>query len=119
MLFRLVKGGPHTERDGKVYKVGNVIESETDLVKAFGSTGKFALVDGSPNNGGGADPSPDFGSDVTSVIMPAILESDSNIRIFQKSAWYSIVDMETGVALNEKKLRKSEVEQFVKKYIED
>lgn len=44
--FRLVKGaGPHKQA-GKVYRAGDEVENEADLVKIF--PGKFELVSGTP-----------------------------------------------------------------------
>ena len=136
MLFK-VKKGTHYGRGGKVYKKGDSVESSRDLASVF-SKEKFerdyaaeqkvgvAVVD-KPNI-----PLPvaevkeskeddvkefgEYGEDVTSEFPTA---DKVEVMVFGKSKWYTVVDKADGEVLNEKKLRRKEVEPFLEQYLND
>lgn len=117
MLFKLVKGGPHTEA-GKIYKVGDTIETDRPLDEIFKRLGKFERVNGSPDDvGGGGAPPTKYGSDVTSMMEPSLL--DKGLRLYKKGSWYFVVDLESDTQLNEKGLREKDVADFVKPYLDE
>jgi len=146
MLFRLKEHcGQHVE-DGKVYKSGDVIETERDLPTIFhgkdakgrNRDGKFERVhedlkdtgkkDTSrvqrPNIPPGVSPKQEtkvadeesvHGKDVTSEFPTA---EKVDVKVFEKSRWFTVVDMQDNSVLNEKKLRRKEVEPFLGQYLD-
>jgi len=58
----------------------------------------------------------EYGEDVTSEFPTA---EKLEVKVFEKSKWYTIVDTSDGEVLNEKKLRKKDVIPFLEQYLED
>ncbi len=58
-------------------------------------------------------PTSEHGKDVTSEFPTA---DKAGLLVFEKSKWYTVVDKADNQVLNEKKLRKAEVEDFVEQY---
>ena len=140
MLFK-VKNGEHRGRDKKVYKKGDIIESKADLRRIF--RGKFREVHGKgpsspedvekpkipgPADEGGEDkevaspPKSDttekpseYGVKVTSEFPTA---KKVKLDVYRKAFWHVVVDPENGNVLNDKKLRKKDVEPFLAQYRE-
>jgi len=137
MLFKL-KRGKHCQRDNKVYKKGDTVESSLDLVTVFGKA-KFerdyeaekkigiAAVISKPNISPPVDKVEDkgegksksvlspFGKDVTSEFPAA---EKIEVSVFEKSRWYTVVDEADDSVLNKKSLRRKEVEPFLNQYLE-
>lgn len=144
------KCGDHVEPDanGKPvkYVAGDVVPSKIDLVRTFPE--KFELVEGQevskgeklntpsiplPNevkreitNVESETPEPiesetpsesEYGQDVSDEFPTA---SEVNLKVFEKSKWYTVIDPEEdNEVLNEKKLRKNAVEDFLAQYLSD
>ena len=60
----------------------------------------------------------EHGVDVTSD-FPIVSKLDMELKVFEKSKWFTVVDPENDEVLNEKKLRKGKVEGFLKDYLQD
>ena len=58
----------------------------------------------------------EYGKDVTAKFPSA---SKVKLKVYVKSNWYSVVDPDDGEVLNEKKLRKRAVTEFLKDYLEE
>ena len=145
MLFKL-KRGTHYDRNGKVCKKGDIVESSRDLVAVF-SKEKFerdfvaeqkagVVTVSKPNIPPPVDKDEDriedeveddveetkseslstYGKDVTSKFPTA---EKVEVSVFEKSKWYTIVDKADGEVLNEKKLRKKEVKPFLEQYLDE
>jgi len=134
MIFK-VKRGIHYGKDGKVYKKGESVESLNDLVAIYGAV-KFerdfvaeqkagiAVVDNKPNIPPPVDKGEDkkstssplskYGEDVSSNFSNA---AKVGVSVFEKSKWHTVVD-EDGEVLNEKKLRRKDVNPFLEQYLD-
>lgn len=147
MLFRLKKGCGQHVGNGKLYKPGDVIETSRDLPTIFhgkdasgrNRPGKFEKVyedlkdtgakDTSrirkPNIPPGVSPKQEtkkvvdeesvHGKDVTSEFPTA---EKVGVKVFEKSRWFTVVDTQDNSVLNEKKLRKKDVEPFLEQYLD-
>jgi len=125
MIFK-IKRGTHYGRDGKVYKKGEKVESTRDLVAVF-SPGKFErdfaaeqkagiVTVSKPNIPPPVDKKSEYGKDVTSEFPTA---ETVEVMVFEDSKWYTIVDKADDSVLNEKKLRRKNVEPFLKQYLDE
>ena len=134
MIFK-VKRGTHYGADGKAYKKGALVESSRDLVAVF-SKAKFERdyaaeqkTDGTTANSKPNIPrsasklkakkskkevSSEHGIDVTSEFPTA---TKVGVKVFEKSKWYTAVDEQDDEVLNEKKLRRKDVESFLEQYL--
>ena len=131
MFFRIKEGcGKHTDLDGTEYKAGSIIESETDLCKAFRM--KFELVAEMPlgkqlkkpkipTKGRGTkkasaqketDPLAVYGNNVTEKFEEA--DPDAVLIYHKKGSGYSIIDPKDNKPFNEEPLtKKSQVVPFL------
>jgi len=141
--FRLrPRCGNHIEKnsEGKpiTYKSGDVVKSDRDLTIAF--PGKFEVVLGgdasedmptAPNIPKSSKkkkittspkesvsekveiPESEHGVDVTKEFLTA---SEAKLKVFEKSKWFTVVDPDNNEVLNEKKLRRGKVEDFLADY---
>jgi len=134
MLFKVLRGTHY--RDGKVYRKGDTIETSLDLVAMFGKarfernfeaeqrTGSVVVnkpdipppVDEAETQFDGSDDSIDYGEDVTSEFPTA---EKIEVLVFEKLKWYTVVDKADGEVLNEKKLRRKDVEPFLGLYLDE
>jgi len=140
MLFK-VKRGTHY-RDGKVYKKGDTMESPIDQVAIYGKErferdfeaeqkAGIVVIDSKPNIpppvGVGVDKDGDdaeitspslseYGKDVTSEFPTA---EEMSVTVFEKSKWFTVVDADDNEVLNEKKLRRKDVEPFLEQYLDE
>jgi len=136
MLFKLKKRCGDHYQNGKRYRAGDIVESSLDLCVRFPA--KFerdfaaeqkantAPAVSKPNipppvdKGGDKNkPSPlstKYGEDVTSKFPTA---EEVEVLVFEKSKWYTVVDKADGEVLNEKKLRRKDVEPFLGQYLSD
>lgn len=111
------KCGGHRERDEAGdyvdYKGGDIVESDRELDKIFARTNKFTRLSESPEAGPGlgSAQSPEFGTDVTSVAEKFPLEG--KYKVFQKGAWFNVIEVESGERVNSKALRAKDVDAFV------
>jgi len=136
MKFRLKKNcGSHVE-GGKIYKAGDIIETDNDLAAIFhgkdangnNRPGKFELIhDESLKDTGKEDTTrvrPDiappaaneYGKDVSSEFPTA---DKVDVLVFEKSKWYTVVDKADGEVLSEKRLRRKDVEPFLEQYLNE
>jgi len=141
--FRLrPRCGNHIEKNSEdkpiTYKSGDVVKSDRDLTIAF--PGKFEVVLGgeasedmptapniskpskkkkistSPKESASKKveiPESEHGVDVTKEFPTA---SEVKLKVFEKSKWFIVVDPDNNEVLNEKKLRKGKVEDFLADY---
>lgn len=58
-------------------------------------------------------PHPEFGEDITKDFPEA---AASRLKIYINKAWCQVVDDDNGSVLNDKKLRRNEIEDFIKQY---
>ena len=56
----------------------------------------------------------EYGVDVTKDFPTA---AEVNLQVFEKSKWFTVVDPDNGEVLNEKKLRRNKVENFLADYL--
>jgi len=142
------KCGTHIEpgKEGKApvqYKPGDIVQSDRDLIELFPN--KFEIP---PGEAGQSNtpivPPPDiplptksvssedtdekvdspsgsklvigYGKDVTASFATAAVV---DLRVFEKSKQYTVVDPEDGEPLHNGKLRKKQVEDFLQKFVED
>lgn len=146
MLFRLKEKCGHHVEDGKIYKSGDIIETERDLPTIFhgkdakgrNRSGKFERVHENLKDTGTKDTSriqrPNIppgvspkqktkvankesahGEDVTSEFPTA---EKVEVKVFEKSRWFTVIDTQDDSILNEKKLRRKEVELFLEQYLD-
>jgi len=130
MIFKL-KRGSHYQGDKKFMK-GDTVESSHDLVTLFGKE-KFERDYPAEQKAGIATinkpniPSPvakadvdkepgEYGEDITSEFSTA---EEAEVTVFEKSNWCTVVDKEDGEVLNEKKLRRKDIEPFLEQYLTD
>jgi len=116
MRFQL-NGGNHVIHD-KTYVSGDIIETNYELDKIFARTKKFIRLDNqSPMEGGVVTAAP-LSVDVTALISPDAASQEIKIVKRGNSPWYDVIDVATGKVLNEKSLRKNQVEDFLTQYME-
>lgn len=141
MLFRLRKGCGNHEQNGRLYKPGDIIETSLDLPSMF-KANKFERIRKTKGHTGPADtgtviatktrppssptaedvPEEDknpranrgYGKDVSSEFSTA---KEAAVKVFRKGNWFLVVDKNDGQVLNEKKLRRKEVEPFIEQYL--
>lgn len=92
MRFRILKG-QHVE-DGQVFEAGDIIETEVDLVKAFGAP-KFQRLDIMLSEEEKAFE--DYGVEITSQFNGA---KEINKRIFRNGRKYLIIDGADGMPVH-------------------
>jgi len=63
-----------------------------------------------------SSPLSDYGEDVTTEFPTA---EQIEVKVFEKSNWFTVIDEVDNSVLNEKKLRRKEVEPFLIQYLED
>ena len=116
MRYRL-SGGNHVIND-KTYTSGDVIETNLELDKIFARTRKFTRIDNNDPIQGGVVTAAPSNIDVTALFNSNAASQE--IKVVQKgnSPWYDVVDLTTGKVLNDKSLRKNQVEGFLKEYME-
>ena len=132
----------HKKGNRITYKAGDKVPSDEDLVAKYPN--KFELVSGQSSEGGVAvatapdipvprkvkgkgksskSQSPDemskeseHGVDVTEDFPTA---AKVELKVFEKSKWFTVIDPDNGEVLSEKKLRKDKVEDFLADYLQD
>jgi len=129
MVFKLKTKGEHLHNN-KVFKQGDVIETELPLDKLFEN--KFERVDKDedkeyrrpqiPTPGGdeGEKSTPSspskkkkrspFGKLISSQFERT---AEAGVKVYIKDHWCTVVSVETGVAISDKKLRKKSVQDFI------
>jgi len=135
-------GPPDTKGFRKTYKAGDMIISDDDLVEKWPS--KFVLVSDKRRKSVATAPNipvpstkkkkkvsekkiqedmeepiiseSEHGIDVTAEFPTA---SKVDLKVFEKSKWYTVVDPDNNEVLNEKKLRQAKVESFLAEYEDD
>lgn len=130
------------------YKSGDTVSSDRDLVTMFPdkfelvsgqgsediptapeipspSKGKKGKKKGKKKDAVSETQSPEpgeklseHGIDVTAN-FPIVSELSIELKVFEKSKWFTVVDPENDEVLNEKKLRRDKVEGFLKDYLHD
>jgi len=137
MFFRLKEGcGKHTDLDGTEYKAGSIIESETDLCKAFRM--KFEVIAEMPSGkqpkkpkipikGRGkkkasapleSDPLAVYGNNVTEKFEEA--DPDVVLVYHKKGSGYSIITVADNKPFNDEPLaKKSQVVPFLQAEVYD
>lgn len=137
MLFRLKKNvGNHEDSNGKIYKSGDCITSETDLTVTFKN--KFEKIQDpheiariTSNDAAESKPNirepkdkkkkpkpsvhPEYGKDVTKDFE---LAKELSLIVYKKDSWFNIYDSENEEVVNGKQLRKKKVDGFLEKYQE-
>jgi len=146
-LFRLKKKcgnhiGPPDKKGNRItYKAGSVVPSDEDLIAKHPS--KFELVPGQFSEDGVAiatAKAPDIPAPIKSVVkkkeIPETPAPDENehgidvtkefpnasiveLKVFEKSKWFTVIDPDNGEVLNDKKLRRNKVESFLAGYLPD
>lgn len=133
-------GKPDADGNRITHKAGSKVSSDEDLVNKW--PGKFELLsvsDEGPVPTAPKIPTPvvkkdsvaekdmeepdiktpvenEHGVDVSKAFPTA---AEVELRVFEKSKWFTVVDPENGEVLNEKKLRKDKVEAFLAEYLPD
>ena len=145
MLFRLKERcGPHF-MNGVTYKSGDTVETSLDLVAMFPSkfernyeaekraeakTGKKTKKskpdipegtgkgkeDDNKDDDDNVTAESEYGEDITAEYPTA---EKVQVKVYVKDNWCTVVDDADGEVLNEKKLRKKEVEEFIGQYLDD
>lgn len=132
-------GPPDKEGNRTTYKSGDRVSSDDDLVARYPS--KFELAPGQSQEGRVATapdiPTPskstikskskkseisnipepeksEYGIDVTEEFPTA---SKVELKVFEKSRWFTVVDPDNNEVLNDKKLRRDKVEGFLVGYL--
>ena len=145
MLYRL-RAGSH-KQGGKRYKKGDIVDTTFDLCSMFRNKFEVVHEDLNdtgteeetkrgkkpnipPPVDKGKDKAEDkvvdkgtkskslstlYGEEVTSGFPTA---EKVKVRVFEKLRWYMIIDCDDDEVLNEKKLRKKEIEPFLEQYLE-
>lgn len=115
----LLTGGNHVLHD-KTFKSGDIIETNLMLDKIFAKANKFQRLDISPppTEDGAAQKAALPSIDVTAAIDPNA--NEAGLKVVQKgnTPWYDIIDTTTGNKLNEKSLRRNQIEEFLNQYME-
>lgn len=119
-----VNAGIHLQ-GGKEFKAGDTLQSNYDLVALY--PGKFSLIAVAPQEEEESTPTPapkqpvpaatpsTFGADVTEDFSNAV---EADLRVYRKVANFFVVDPSNPtVALNDKALKKAEVEKFITTYL--
>lgn len=143
MFFKMRDNvGPH-EQDGKVYKSGDIIETDRPLDEMFPlkfdelpdpewdkrketrrkpaiatpKTKKRDKVDAETEDvtpsKESASTSSEYGEDVSDQFEGA---AKAELQVFVKHNWYTVVDPEDGTVLTETRIRKNQVPAFLDKY---
>ena len=134
MLFKLIGKGAHVEL-GVRYAQGDKIESKNPLDKLFRN--KFKRIDGelgdvpeTPDIPTPNIPTPDRDGEVETKTSPSKSGKKKNphgervrnvfkrtkangVRVYVKSGWYTVTDKSDNSALNDKKLREDDVQEFI------
>jgi len=139
MLFKLKERcGPHFQ-DGETYHSGDTIETHLDLVALHPNKfernyeaekrSEAKVTKSKPNipkgtgdkkkkeDEGNADGTPlsVHGEDITSEFPTA---EEVEVKVYVKDNWCMVIDAADGEVLNEKKLRRKEVEEFLAQYLD-